>query len=461
MKRMNRFVLLLFGLFFTQTVFSAPRELTLEAAIRMALENNPAIKAQQSQVEVADAKITQAQSFLVPHVNILSKYFYANNLPGMFVQQLNKVPVISSTGPVAGEYVPLRPMAPFPANNRDVLTMDLNVSYPIYTSGKIATANRNVKTLKSSYQKDRQQTEAQITLNVTTAFYNILFLKQVIRVNEDALAQLNGHLELAKKAYEEGVRSEFDILNFQSKVEEFKTRIVDLQGKLDVAETGLKNLLVFPLNEKVECKGTLQLPAQLLPENEKTLIKQVINQNFQMQSLRLKKRMVKNLEKINRADNRPTVFLFANYHVYHGMDFPPYDTAWRNGLAAGVGLSMNIFDGNLTHGKVEESRATFRRLSHFEEGLSLKLRFQVKKILEEINSLKAQLLSLKSNLKVAEKAYQIARVSYENGVITNIELNDAQLNVTRVKTLLLNVEKNLLLKKAEIDFLKGQKSSNY
>ena len=461
MKRMNIFVMLLFGLFFTQTVFSAPRELTLEAAVRMALENNPAIKAQQSQVDVADAKITQAQSFLVPRVKILSKYFYANNLPGMFFQQLNKVPVISSTGPVAGEYVPLRPMAPFPANNRDVLTMDLNLSYPIYTSGKIATANRNVKTLKSSFQKDRQQTEARITMNVTTAFYNILFLKQVILVNKDALAQLNGHLELAKKAYEEGIRSEFDILNFQSKVEEFKTRIVDLQGKLDVAETGLKNLLVLPFYEKVECKGTLQLPAQLLPENEKTLIKLVINQNFQMQSLRLKKRMVKNLEKINRADNRPTVFLFANYHVYHGMDFPPYDTAWRNGLAAGIGLSMNIFDGNLTHGKVEESRATFSRMSYFEEGLSLKLRFQVKKILEEINSLKAQFLSLTSNMKVAEKAYQIARVSYENGVITNIELNDAQLNVTRVKTLRLNVKKNLLLKKAEIDFLKGQKSNSY
>jgi len=243
-------------------------------------------------------------------------------------------------------------------------------------------------------------------------------------------------------------------------VEEFKTKIVDLQGKLQVAETGLKNLLVFPLYEKLECKGTLQLPAQLLPDDEETLIKQVINQNFQMQSLQLKKKMVKNLEKINQTENRPTVFLFANYHVYHGMDFPPYDTAWRNGLAAGVGLSMNIFDGNLTHGKVEESRATFNQLSHFEEGLSLKLRFQVKEILEEINSLKSQLLSLTSNMEVAERAYQIAQVSYENGVITNIELNDAQLNVTQVKTMLLNVKKNLLLKKAEIDFLKDQKSNS-
>jgi hypothetical protein len=60
---------------------------------------------------------------------------------------------------------------------------------------------------------------------VTTAFDNILLLEKVIDVNKQALAQFETHLDLAKKAYENGVRSEFDVLTFQSKVDEFKAKL--------------------------------------------------------------------------------------------------------------------------------------------------------------------------------------------------------------------------------------------
>ena len=430
------------------------RTYSLQDAIEMALQKNPAVNIAQSEVKRSDAMITQAHSYKAPKVDLLTKYFYTNNLPGMYLQALKKVPVMTPTGPVAGEFVPMRPMAPYPGNSRDVLKMDLNLVYPFYTGGKIATANKNAHLLKDIFEKNTRQTKADIAYKVKVAFYNILFLKQAIVVYNEALGQMQQHLDLVKVAYEQGVRSEFDVINFESKIEEFKSRIEDLQGKLIVAKTGLKNLMNVPLTDSIDCSGRLET-TKTETLSGKDILKGVQEKNYQLQMLQIKEELFDNLKKINHADDLPKLFTFANYHVYHGMDFPPYDQAWRNGWAAGVGLSFNLFNGNLTKGKVEEAEASKETTQHQREGLKLKLRFEMQSSLEKIASLKAQLTALEKALVVAQKGHDIAMISYKNGVITNVQLEDAHLNILRVETKILMVKKDILIEQANLDFIQG------
>ena len=128
---------------------------------------------------------------------------------------------------------------------------------------------------------------------------------------------------------------------------------------------------------------------------------------------------------------------------------------FRSGWAAGLGISMKIFDGSFTNGKVQEAKASIEGIKNTEEGLMLKLRFQVKSINENIASLKSQLSAFNNTLKVANKGYEIAKVSYENGVITNVQLDDAQLNVLRNETRILQIKKELLIEKSNLDFIRG------
>ncbi len=62
-----------------------------------------------------------------------------------------------------------------------------------------------------------------------------------------------------------------------------------------------------------------------------------------------------------------------------------------------------------------------------------------------------------NNMEVANKAYQIAMVGYKNSVITTIELNDTQLNITKVNVRLLNIEKDILLEQANLEYILGEK----
>ena len=431
------------------------RQLTLDQAIQIAIDNNPLVKAKAADVKSAESKITQARSYEVPAINLMSQYFYANNLPGMFLQGPNQIPVMTSTGPVSGEYVTTRPMAPFADENRDVFTTDINLVYPIYTGGKIAKANENAGMLKDAAISNLNQQKDELVLNVTTAFDNVLLLKKVIEVNQQALAQFEAHLDLAKKAYANGVKSEFDVLTFESKVEELKARLVDLQGKLDLAESGLKSLLALPIDSDIDCAGELEYSDTLNAWAGQDIYSEAIAHNYQLNTLRIKKDMLENLKTITSAEMKPTIFLFGNYHVYHGMDFPPYDNAWRNGLAAGIGLSMPIFNGNLTKGKIEEINASEDMVDDYTEGMTIKLRFDIKNVLITIENLRAELSAEETHLAVAKKAHEIAKVSYENGIITPVELNDSEVQVAAIQTSILNYGKDILLAYAQLNYLES------
>ena len=84
-----------------------------------------------NQVRIAEAKNTQARSTFYPQANVLSKYFYSNNLPGMYPLKGINVPVLNN-GTLTGDNIIMHPMAPYPNQSRDVMTFDVNVMYPIY-----------------------------------------------------------------------------------------------------------------------------------------------------------------------------------------------------------------------------------------------------------------------------------------------------------------------------------------
>ncbi len=432
----------------------AQKKLSLQDAINMALANNPAVNAGESQVKVAKAKNTQAKSSFYPKASILSKYFYTNNLPGMYPLAGVNVPVMNNGTPT-GDEITMHPMAPYPNLDRDVLTFDFNLIYPIYAGNKRKNAVASTNDLDEFYNKNLNETKAGLVQKVKTAYYNYITITEVIKVYKLALQQFNKHLDLAQKAYQEGVRSEFDVLNFKSKIADFNSKIIELEGKKAVVETALKNLIVIPENDSVTFTGSINDIYNASGLAGQTGLAAIQTNNYKVQSLESMIKLLGKKEKMERAANLPVVFAFGNYHIYHGRDFPPFDDSWRNGYAMGIGVKINLFDGNLTKGKVDEVKANSEKLNDYKDGMKLKLRFEYEKAIENINALKTKMEAEKTNLDVGKKAYEIAKTGYKNGVITNIELNDAQLNVTKIETSILNIKKELLIQYAQLDYLNG------
>jgi len=433
----------------------AQKALTLDNAIRIALDNNPSIKINQSQIKEADAKHDQAYSNFLPQAEILSKYFYTNNTSGLFALEGSSVPVLNNGTPT-GDDIIMHSKAPFPILERDVLTMDMNMTYTLYAGGKRKNALESTNALKEAYQKDLQETEGYLSLNIKTVFYNVLFLNEVLKVNEQALSQIQEHLTMAEISYQEGVRSEFDVLMFKAKLKDFESQLLELKSKKEITLDALKVLLNLPDTSSVICLGTISNPIGYEMLSSEQLSGSIDTGNNKIQSLKAMKNVLSYKEKVEKAENLPTLFAFGNYHVYHGLDTPPFDQAWRQGYAIGVGLKINLFDGNLSKSKAMETRAGIEKMAAYEESFKLQFKNKYLTSIHHIQSLNDQRESVLNNLEVANKAYKIAEVGYKNSVITTIELNDTQLSITKVNVRLLNIEKDIVLEQANLEYLVGE-----
>ncbi len=437
------------------TTSYAQKALTLDDAIRIALDQNPNITVNESQIKEADAKHDQAYSNFLPQAEILSKYFYTNNTSGLFALEGSSVPVMNNGTPT-GEDIIMHSKAPFPILDRDVLTMDMNMTYTLYAGGKRKNALESTNALKEAYQKDLQETEGYISMNVKTAFYNVLFLNEVLKVNEQALSQIREHLTMAEKSYQEGVRSEFDVLMFKAKLKDFESQLLELESKKEITMDALKVLLNLSDTSSIICLGTISNPIDYSRLSSEQLSDSIDTGNNKIQSLKAMKNVLGYKEKVEKAENLPTLFAFGNYHVYHGLDTPPFDQAWRQGYAIGVGIKINLFDGNLSKSKAQETRAGIEKIAAYEESFKLQFKNKYLTSIQHIHSLNAQRESVLNNLEVANKAYEIAVVGYKNSVITTIELNDTQLNITKVNVRLLNIEKDIVLEQANLEYLLGE-----
>ncbi len=447
------FVLLTFMLM-TGNALRAQQKIDLKQAIQMAIDNNPGIKAKQSQIKQARAKNNQVKSSFLPQVGILSKYLYTNNLPNFYPLLGKNLPIMGQGGQT-GEYVTLHPMAPYPDLSGDVLTMDLNAVYPIYTGHKRENALKLTEQLQKAYAKNMDDSKALLSYKVKRAYYNYLMINAVIKVYEDVLKQLNDHLAMARAAYKEGLRSEFDVISFESKIEEFKAKIIDMEGKRRVVATALSKLIGLPDGQTAEFTGDIN--DFFRQENARNLaVNQLYDGNHKLAFLSEMQKVLDYKKAMQKAAKLPVVFAFGNYHIYHGKDFPPFNQTWRNGYAVGFGLKINLFDGNRSQYQMDEINAKQEELEDYKAGLKLKLDIAYQKTQEQINSLLAQKKAHEKHLQVAQKAYEIAKTAYKNGVITNVQLNGAHLQLSKIQVQILKIEKDILTQKAYLKYLAGQ-----
>ena len=97
-------------------------------------------------------------------------------------------------------------------------------------------------------------------------------------------------------------------------------------------------------------------------------------------------------------------------------------------------MQIPIFDGLATRARVKQAKSGLRQIQigmeQLKDGIGLEVRAAFFGFQESKELLKAQ----EETVQQAEESLRIANLRYENGMITNIELMDAELAFTQAQT---------------------------
>ena len=415
-----------------------PDSLTLNEAVRMVLRTNPAIQQAVHAIEASQAGVQVSKSSLYPNADVSLNY----TLLG---------PASSFSFPGFGSF------QLFPTSNFDE---HIGASATLYDFG---TRKKNVDLAKTEVQnsKDRLALVRQdLAYRTIQTFYGILFLEKAIRVQNDEIKTLDQHLLITKKKVEAGTATDFDVLTTQVRVAAAQDQEISLENSLANTKIALRRLLGLPAGSPVNLSG--QFEEAPVTFNVDSLDDIALKSRVEMKAANDRIMTARAAYNVASAIYNPSLNVAVAYGFKNGYE--PDINAWRGNYMVGAQLQIPIsnvvpfFGGYRRENMEQEASANIQQAESYKEEIAQQVVADVQKGVSDLHSGMDKLQTTEVAVQQAQTALNLARIRYEAGTVTNLDLLDAETALAQTRLERLQALYNFVMGRYELDQAIGEKS---
>ena len=388
--------------------------LTLEMAVKMALERNPAMQIAQDGVEELKGRITEVRSQAFPQVSVQGYGLRLRDPSILNSSSFDKVPQEFRDA-----------LDPVPSN---MFNVGVEVTQPIYTAGKVRTALKLASESLAEKNASREAVRQQLTFRVFQAFHNLLLVRKDLDVKRKTHQQRQKHYEQAKIRYDNGVATETDVLRSRVNVANMEPELIRAENRVRLARAALNNLIVVDLEAPTEIEGSLEYrpwAAGSLEEIQKRTLElrpEVDAARRQVQQSRL-------TVSLANAENKLTVDMAAQY----GYAVRNPGNIFNNDFAnwnVRVNFRLPFFDSGRKSGLLAQAEARRHAAEQSLAQLENDVRLEVKQAFEDMNSAEQAIAAAKVSVEQAQKVFEMMQANYQYGAATTLDVDDSQTALT-------------------------------
>jgi outer membrane protein len=415
---------------FSSSCVLPQEKLSLEQAVKIALQNNYSINIARNEKEISDNNLSLGNAGFLPSLNAEGSYSKSNNnttqeyLTG---QQIERSNAKSSS-----------------------LSGDITLNWTIFNGFQMFASFNQLKELKKQGETNFKIAVENNISDVITTYYDIVRQKQVLKVIERSINISEERMRIAQDKKQLGSGSKFDLLQAQVDLNEDRSSLLNEELTLKQDKVLLNRLMGRNVDFDFQINDTLISINKDLSLDE--LSNEVENNNSRL----ILAKQNKNLSKINlqlaRSDWYPEISLFAGYNYVHSESEAGFLKSNTNrGINYGINASLNIFNGLNTSRNIENAEIFIKN-----SDLSYN---QTKKIVDAdlknaFNAYKNSLTLVNletENVKAAEENSSIALERLRLGNIAPLDFRETQRKLIDAKSRLVGAQ--FEAKKAETELL--------
>jgi TolC family type I secretion outer membrane protein len=373
--------------------------LSLQAVVDLALANHPSLRVASGTKSVNEARVGQAQSGFFPQLQAR----------GAYQQATANVSTAFGGGPTQRNTR---------GDNFGTYQSSVTLNQTIFDFGKIRS---QVDVARFNLQAARSDTETAIQtviVNVQQAYYGLQQAQRLLTVSEEAIAQFQKHLDLAKGRFKVGVAPKIDVTTAEVDLSNARLNLITAKNNVLLARVALSNAMGITTSERyrVEDPGLFEPYAILLEE----AVDRAMRQRPELIAQRALEQAAEAAIKTAQSDFLPTVAGSANYS-YNGQEFP---LVWNWNLTGSV--SIPIFSGFLTQQQVAEARANFLRAKANGDVLRQTILSEVSQALVNLESAKERLQVTAVTVTQAKERLALVEGRYRAGLSNAVEVTDGE-----------------------------------
>ncbi len=394
------------------TIGSEP--LTADEAVKLALSNNPLLRADLGRRNAARARAQQAASGLLPRLNL--------NYTG------TEATVLKGDDVTPGGGLGFRS------------TGSATITQLLFDFGRARALARQQRSLAHAADWGFRQTTNELALSVRGSFYGLARAFRLEAVSESNLANRNSQLSLAQARLDSGLGAPSDLVRAKNSVAEATLSLINARA----ATIAAKFALAFDLG--VDPRTPIKLADSAEPAAESS-IEDLVTVALEKRPdvLEAKSTISASGHALSfaRQTNSPTINLFTTFSTRGDQDPLKNQTG-----SFGVTFSWPLSDSGAGAARTREARANLLTSRSLLESLLQSVVAEVVQASVDMQSAEQRLRTAEVQIANAQELVRISTGRYSGGIGTFSDLTEAQ-------DALFSAERNLATAQADLQIARA------
>ena len=402
-----------------QTVDPSP--LTLQQAIRIALEKNPLRKAAVAEIRVSSADVGEARSFLMPRVTFSETATRGNDPVYVFGSRLRQQRF------TADDFSLNRLNTPLPLGN---FSTRFGGTWSLFDSFANWHGVSRAKLMNQAAGHQLERTEQEIVFRVVNAYYGTLLATKQMELAEQAVKTSQSILGRSQSRFDSGLVVESDLLTAKVRMAARRQELIRTRNNLDLARAELNTALGVPIDTSLQPTETLTeatFPVPVLQDVEKL----ALTNRPDLKRIESEESAQRQSVAIAKSSFGPRLNAFAGWE----MDNPTFVAGGGgNNWLGGVEMQIDLFQGGAKRAELARERALQEKVTAMKQVARDGVRLEVRRAYYNLDSARQEVEVARAVIAQAEDSLRINQDRYEGGLTTVTDLLGAEEATRRSQT---------------------------
>jgi len=431
--------------------------LTVEAALRIALDQNPSLEVVRTRIEQARQRVIQARSAYFPTVNarysVTKTWLPDNQLDAQrsaiwrqqrsaLTQQFRGVGGSGGGGGgggLGGLDIPslASGLVIWGATTRNALDIDttreqyagsVQANWIVFDGFERKFNYAAAQLAREEFETVYEEFQRQLLAAVADTYYRAQLARQFVTISRADQEFQERQLRDAEARRRVGTGSLSDMLNFEVGKNRALANVLDSERTYEIAVLGLATLLGFPESKFPEGITLLEIeaeqPTEMAQPEEDELVYLAFEQRPDLRQQRLAIDRSEAGVGAARAPFYPRVLASAS------VDGMREDTAWPDSndysRTLGLTVSYELFAGGRNRAALVEARERAKEAQWELTALELDAAQEVRQAAENVRTAQQLLMLERRNTELVERTRDLVEREYRAGQASLVRLNEAQ-----------------------------------
>ena len=399
----------------------AQESLSLDDALRLALQNNGLARAALAETDAADARLAAARANLYPSIDLSSSTTRTR---------------IEGGGATA---------------DTTQRQNGFGLEWLLLDNGQRELRIRQSSRTAEATRQSTRDTVRRVLFQTARAYYEVLRRKELLQVADTAVRRAETLLEVAKAQAEVGAAPQKDVLQAEADLANARVQQIQARNALRLAETDLKRLIGWEAQKPLPDLTAPDAP----PTPDPTLSVEQLWQRARLQRPDLRDAELRlQISRLGLDAARLNSLLRLQISA---RGFREYDPNSRTQGSISIVASYPLFDGGLTRAALREAEASLQSAQFRLQQAERDAYAEVESALLSVREASERLEASRIAVAAAQRNFDAAQESLREGVGTIVEVLTAQLALITAETNLVQATYDAAVAELQLRLATGER----